>query len=515
MKNLLRKLKGLPKSLKVLALTTLAVAMPVIGVVQANTDLMEGHVKSLNVTAGETEYKDTTSAKVDEVVQVQLWHHNRENPAGEKVENTTVKFDVPTEQGKTQVVTGTSSSDNGNTIEDTTTINLSLERARLDYIEGSAKFRYNKGAADGDETCQTGFDFPPERCYATVSIPDAVIDGGVNLDEYRGGPLTGCNAFHETVIIQVRVIADVVSVNKFVRPEGGDTDDWQTSITAQPGEKLEYMIRFKNEGNTTLEDVMVGDNLPKYHTYIEDTTMLANSNHPSGVEVNNDNITRGGINVGNYQPGAVGLVWFTIELDAINAYEKCGEYDLRNVGIVQPKGMIEYYNTAQVIIDVECDEDEPEEPVYACETLTAKKLGPKKYEFTATATAKNGATIKQYRYTFGDNTEELLTDKATVEHTFAQSGTYVIRVSVDFTVDGETVTKTSKACEVVINTEKEIEYCPIPGKEHLPKDSPECVTVTTPPELPKTGPADMIGIFAAVSIAAGIAHKIVLSRRFF
>ena len=33
--------------------------------------------------------------------------------------------------------------------------------------------------------------------------------------------------------------------------------------------------------------------------------------------------------------------------------------------------------------------------------------------------------------------------------------------------------------------------CEIPGKEHLPKDSPECVE--TPPELPKTGLDMMIG----------------------
>lgn len=363
MKNALKSVKNLPKSMLFLALSFAMAALPLVGTVQATTNLMEGHVKSKNITAGDAEYKDVTNAKVDEVVQVQLWHHNRENPAGEKVKNTKVKFDVPSTSGKKQVITGTSSSDNGNTIQDTTTVHLSLERARLDYIEGSAKFRYNKGAAEGDKSCHTGFEYPAERCYATVSISDEVVKGGVNLDQYRGGPLTGCNAYHETVIIQVRAMADAVSVNKFVRHEGGGVDDWKTSISAQPGDRLEYMIRFKNEGNTKLNDVIVGDNLPKYHRYVEGTTMLSNSNYPSGVKINSDNLTKGGINVGNYKPGAVGLVWFTAELNDIEAYEKCGKYDLRNVGIVKPKGMVEYYNTAKVDINVVCEEDEkPEQP---------------------------------------------------------------------------------------------------------------------------------------------------------
>src|SRR5690606_21972011 len=138
---------------------------------------------------------------------------------------------VPNSQGKTQVINGTSRSDNGNTISDNTTVNLSLERARVEYIPGTAKFRYNKGAADGDKSCQTGTQFPPERCYTTVKISDNVVTSaeGVNLDDVRGGPLTGCNAYHETVTIQVRVVADVVSVNKYVRHVGQGADDWKTS----------------------------------------------------------------------------------------------------------------------------------------------------------------------------------------------------------------------------------------------------------------------------------------------
>jgi uncharacterized repeat protein (TIGR01451 family) len=338
MNSLTNAIKNLPKKMFVIAVSLLVAVLATTGVLTAANEVtMEGHVKSLNVTTGETEYSESTDLLVDDVAQIQLWHHSRENPAGPKADNTVVRFEVSQNEGTTQTVRGISSSDNGDTIDDTTTINLSTEKAQLQYVPGSAKFRYNKGAADGVESCMTGFDYPAESCYATVSLPDSIMTTGVNLDEIRGGPLTGCNAYHETVIVQVRSYADAVSVNKYVRHVGEGASDWSTSTTAEPGDDLEYLIRFENEGNTILNNVMVGDNLPKYHTYVEDTTNLQNGNHPDGIAISNNNITRGGINVGNYSPGSVGYVWFTSRLDTIEAYERCGEYELANVGVVRPE----------------------------------------------------------------------------------------------------------------------------------------------------------------------------------
>lgn len=73
------------------------------------------------------------------------------------------------------------------------------------------------------------------------------------------------------------------------------------------------------------------------------------------------------------------------------------------------------------------------------------------------------------------------------------------------------------------------EKCPIPGKEHLPKGHEDCEQVppvtppTTPPVtpvvtttkvLPVTGPGEMVGVFVATTVAATLAHKFVLSRRY-
>ncbi len=498
---MLRKLLNRAKNLRKRFITSVALgvlAFPVVAVPLAATAQQqvtwEGWTKSLNVTAGETEYKDATSAKVDEVVQVQLWFHNRENPAGPQLENTTAKFAVPTGQGKTHVITGTSSATNAVTITDTTTINTTLDRNTVEYIPTTAKFRYNKGAADGDATCETGMDFAPERCYTTVTISDEVVRGGVNLDTIRGGTLRGCNAHHETVTIQVRIKADVVSVNKEVRHLGETgSASWKTTTNAKPGDTLEYKIKFKNEGNTQLNNVMVGDNLPKYNSYVNGTTVVYNGNHPNGETQTNDNIANGGINVGSYGVASEAFVIIRVKLDPVTAFEKCGQYDVRNVGVVRPEGMNEHYNTAQVLINVECQGNES---VYRCDSLTPQTVSGRTFKFTTNTTAKNGPTVLRYIYNFGDGSNELATDRNIVEHPFPsdRNGPFPVTVKVEFNVNGQTQTAVSDACKTSVSFQVQ----------------PAVVT-----KLPNTGPGEVLGLFASVSAGGAIAHRLILSRRKF
>lgn len=494
MKNYISKTrKTIKAGLRLIPVVIVLALLPTLSSVQAATSLMEGSVTSLNVTRGETQHKATTDANVDEVVQVQLWQHNRNNPAGEKVNNTVAKFNIPNTQGKKQVITGTASSDNGNTVTGTTDVNLSLDRARLNYIKGSAKFRYNKGAADGVQSCITGFDYPAASCYATVPISDDVVNGGVNLDQLRGGPLTGCNAHHETVIVQVRVVADVVSVNKFVRHKGGDVKDWKTTTNAVPGDQLEYMIRFKNEGNTTLSDVIVADNLPKYNKYVDGSTILTNTNYPSGTPIASDNITKGGINVGNYTPGAVGLVQFSVQLDGKEAYEKCGIYDIRNVGIVKPKDMVEYYNTAQVKIDVQCNK----KPSYICESLTVVGIGDNKIKATVKPAFSGNATVKSYSYNFGDGSKTFVSNEPTANYMYAKDGTYKIVTKVNYTVDGKDVDGvTSQACESSVTI----------------KDGKPIIPVAPVTVLPSTGIGSVVTMVIMATAAGAMTYSIMMAR---
>lgn len=77
-------------------------------------------------------------------------------------------------------------------------------------------------------------------------------------------------------------------------------------------------------------------------------------------------------------------------------------------------------------------------PVYKCESLKAAQITRTKFEFTTVATAKNGATIKDYVYAFGDG--QTATDGVSVTHEYAQPGTYTASVKVRVNVNGNVVT---------------------------------------------------------------------------
>lgn len=153
------------------------------------------------------------------------------------------------------------------------------------------------------------------------------------------------------------------------------------------------------------------------------------------------------------------------------------------------------------------------EPVLSCDLLSIAAVPNKErtFTFTTQATAKDGASIDGYVYDFGDGSDDMLTDKNEVTHSYDKAGEYVTRVTVKFDVNDETVSKTSAKCMVEVTIKKEVKSCPLPGKGHLPEDHPDCKEV--PSELPKTGPADVVGMFAAVSVAAGAAHRFVWAGR--
>ncbi len=96
----------------------------------------------------------------------------------------------------------------------------------------------------------------------------------------------------------------------------------------------------------------------------------------------------------------------------------------------------------------------PKPPVYACSNLTAIEITRNQYQFTTTATAQNGATIKSYTYNFGDSTSA--TNGARVSHTYAGSGTFTARVTVQVAVNNTVQNVTSNSCVAVVTVAPEL-----------------------------------------------------------
>jgi uncharacterized repeat protein (TIGR01451 family) len=93
----------------------------------------------------------------------------------------------------------------------------------------------------------------------------------------------------------------------------------------------------------------------------------------------------------------------------------------------------------------------PTEPDYSCDELTAKLINGNRYRFSGRATAKNGASIKNYEFDFGDNTNKTSVTPNNVLHTYdSKDAKYTARLSVNFRVNGVSKTKSSSACTVKI-----------------------------------------------------------------
>jgi len=469
MKLFSRIRKLLPTRAAVIAAAAFAaIALPISSAQAANVR-MEGSLGVANVTAGDTQYKESVNATYDQVVKVQLYYHNREADDSGKVANDfRVKFNVPTTAGKTQVISGTMSSPDINTINDSVTVNLDRADARLSYIPGSATWKHNAGTNENVKIVEE-------------KLSDDIVYGGTGIVIEDVKP---CFNFDATVTILVRVQVPGITVDKSVRVKG--QTEWSKSNVAKPGDTLEYQIAYKNMGNTTHNNVLIRDNLPPKMQYVPGTTKLKNS---GGVKNVADGVTTTGIVVGNYKPGAAAYVLFEVKLPAADQLA-CGPTLFTNVGVARPEGMNEFYNTADTLVVRQCEQ---KAPAYSCDLFKIEKTTGREIKVTEFKTSQtNGATFKNVVINWGDGSTPLTTNNAVGQkHTFAKDGTYTITATATFTVNGQDKTATSQACKAVVTF----------GAQP-----------TTPTTLPKTGAGDVIGIFTAVTAAGAVAHRYVLGR---
>jgi uncharacterized repeat protein (TIGR01451 family) len=463
----------LPKRFIAAAAVVTAIALPVSSIA-ANQVKLEGSLGVANVTAGDTKYARSVDAKYDQVVKLQVYYHNQELPdSGKVANNLKVKIAIPNQPGKTQKVNATIGADNSNTINDQVTVNLDRSDAYLEYIPGSAVWKHNAGTNENVN-------------FVEQKISDNVVYGGQGLVIENAKP---CFNFEATVTVLARVRVPGISVDKTVRIKG--QKDWTTSNTAKPGDTLEYQIAYKNQGNVQHKNVVIRDNLPPKMEYVTGSTKLKNS---AGVKNVADGVTKTGLSVGNYNPGAAAYVLFEVKVPTADKLQ-CGVTEFRNVGVARPEGMNEFYNTAITRVEKKCED----KPAYSCDLLEVKQLGDRKISATVRYTANNGAEFKNVTFNFGDGSTPLVTDKTTVEYTYAKDGSFDISAAVRVNLNGKEEVVTGEVCTSKVTFES--------GKPVEPE------TPTTPTELPNTGAGSVAGIVAAVTAAGAVSHNVVSRRK--
>jgi uncharacterized repeat protein (TIGR01451 family) len=465
MKNVFsRTLGSLRKRVAAAAIVGLAVFLPV-AATAANMVKIEADTTVANATkdAGTNNWGASTTASYNQVVAVQVVYNNKEEAgSGKTADNLHVKINIPKTAGKTQTVTTTTKADNSNQVNGSATVNLDRADAYLQYIPGTATWKH------------ASTDNGPMTVVQKVSDDVVLGANGINL-----GKENPCQA--GSIVVQARVMVPGLTVDKYVRVKG--QAEWKTSVNAKLGDTLQYEIAYHNTGNTTQNDVEFRDQLPKGISYVAGTTKLKSGNYPNGLNVTSNALVTDGITVGDYAPGAAAYVMFEAKVDKANELA-CGENTLRNIGYVQPTGMNYYYNTADVVVNKAC----VNQPVYSCDAFTLaasadRTVTVNKFNYTA----KNGATFKNVVINWGDKSDALTTNTPVGQkHSYAKDGAYTVTATAHFTVDGKDVTSVGNC------TQK--------------------VSFGTPPELPNTGAGDVFGLFAAVTAAGAVLHR-VASRR--
>lgn len=177
-----------------------------------------------------------------------------------------------------------------------------------------------------------------------------------------------------------------------------------------------------------------------------------------------------------------------------------GQFDPLSDDIVGPNGTLVGSSTDNGVVPgcwefrvivkltVEVKKVEKPTPIFECTSLIADLTAIKKgdeVEFTAAAQAKDGATVENYVFNFGDGEDEtVVTDQlsTSTSHTYDATGTFKATVTVNFDVDGQDKSDSGNECAVTIK---------------VTEDEPEVVPPTE--ILPTTGPASVAAGFFGTS----------------
>jgi uncharacterized repeat protein (TIGR01451 family) len=465
-----RLVNSLPKRIAAVALAlVIGFGVPV-ATIAASTVNIEATSGVGNVTAGDTQYSSSTNATYDQVVKIQVNYTNTEAASSGLVANDVhFKIEIPSTPGATQVVTTDVDGSNTNDVSSSVSVHLDNASEYLQYELGSSVAKVTA----------------PDGTISEVSVPDA--SGPETSTGYLLNNGNPCQSASVTVLARVMLPGVKIVKQSEVL---GQSNAWSNDNTAEPGQILKYLITYENTGNTEENNVAIGDNLPPTLTLIPGTTQVITG---SGTTTDNtNNLTKGGIIIGNYAPGVTAYVEFEAQIPSATQMA-CGQTEFRNVGIAQPQGMNEYYNTA--ITDV--TNGQCAGPVDTCNTITVTQPSGNTIDLSSAYTANNGATFQSVTYNFGDGTTPLTTSNTTQSYTYAQAGTYTVTATMNFSVNGSSKSVSNASCSQTITIA-------------APAATP--TTPATPTQLANTGPGDVIGLFGGTTAVAAVGHRLFRSR---
>jgi hypothetical protein len=155
-----------------------------------------------------------------------------------------------------------------------------------------------------------------------------------------------------------------------------------------------------------------------------------------------------------------------------------------------------------------------EEFLYKCEALVKTQGDNRIFRFTVQTKQSNNVTVDSADFTLDDNvTSKNVTEKDAdgniyKEYDFSDNKEHTVSAIVNFTADGKKVTSKEGDCVAKVLPEEKPE-CPEKPGSGLPPGHPDCEE----PEMPVTGAGSVAGLFAGVTAAGAIGHRLYSNRR--
>lgn len=322
-------------------------------------------VRIKEATAPNSTYSDDIAMQPGKEYSVMVFFHNNaktslnsaENDYKGIAKNTKMRVQMPAtvKAGEKARITGFISADNAQPQEiwDEAYGSVSNNVA-LRYVPDSAVITSN-GAVNGQKM--------PETLYTT---------GAALGYDSLNGKLPGCNQYAGYVVFKVKVDQPNFEVNKTVSLKG--KNDYKESVTTTAGSEVEYKIHYKNTGTTEQKDVVIKDVLPAGVSYIAGTTQVSNgaSSHQWKPTTDNE-VTKGGLNIGNYAAGAGAYVKFTAKVADNANLAKCGVNTLTNKATAETNNGNKS-DTADVTVTKTCVPGTPEKPTTPTTPTTPTEL---------------------------------------------------------------------------------------------------------------------------------------------
>ena len=234
------------------------------------------------------------------------------------------------------------------------------------YVPGSAKI-HSKGAVDGK------------------TMADSIITTGAPIGyNALDGKVPGCNQFAGYVTFNFKADQPNFTFSKQVRLEG--TTEWSENVTAQPGAKVEYQLRYQNTGTTEQNNVILKDKLPANMSYVKGSSYLKNANYPSAKNVSDNLVAASGINVGNYSPTGTAYLKFTAKVSD-NKELFCEKATLTNIATVETNNGSTSDDAKVNVPAQKCKP--PVKDIEVCELATKKVITIKETAFDAKKHSKD------------------------------------------------------------------------------------------------------------------------------